>query len=93
MPVAIAGADAMLPSNFHGPQQRGVEVRVEAQSIALSPGQVTPLGLCLAEVLTKVALRQSRLTRRVTTAPGANAHSAFDKAHSVMRLVPSRARS
>ena len=36
----------------NGAAERGISVRVEAQSIVLSPGQVTPLGLCLAEVLT-----------------------------------------
>jgi two-component sensor histidine kinase len=36
----------------NGAEERGISVEVDAESIVLSPGQVTPLGLCLAEVLT-----------------------------------------
>ena len=36
----------------NGAAERGVSVVVEAEPFALAPGQVTPVGLCLAEVLT-----------------------------------------
>jgi two-component sensor histidine kinase len=36
----------------HGAKERGVTVSVETEPFTLSPGQVTPLGLCVAEVLT-----------------------------------------
>jgi two-component sensor histidine kinase len=38
----------------HGAVERGISVEVRAEPFALPPGQVTPLGLCLAEVLTNV---------------------------------------
>jgi two-component sensor histidine kinase len=38
----------------HGAAERGIAVTVQAEPVVLSPGQVTPLGLCLAEVLTNV---------------------------------------
>jgi two-component sensor histidine kinase len=39
-------------ANGHGAAERGVSLTVDAEPVALSPGQVTPLGLVLAEVLT-----------------------------------------
>ncbi|HEX8569138.1 MAG TPA: histidine kinase dimerization/phosphoacceptor domain -containing protein [Caulobacteraceae bacterium] len=36
----------------NGAAARGVSVSVEAEAVPLSPSQVTPLGLCVAEVLT-----------------------------------------
>jgi two-component sensor histidine kinase len=36
----------------NGAAERGVAVSVDAESARLSPGQVTPLGLCVAEVIT-----------------------------------------
>jgi two-component sensor histidine kinase len=38
----------------HGAVERGISVEVRTEPFALPPGQVTPLGLCLAEVLTNV---------------------------------------